>query len=112
MNDTFIERLNFLRKHTILGPIALMKLGKLKRDIRNAIDIYYKYEGELLDFDFDSYDQYEYDLRFRYWSYDCANLWMNHADGLGLDDFALRVMDDLIAKEKLLSKKKTKKYKK
>ena len=106
---TYAERLEFLRKNTILGPIALCKLAKFKSDIQKGIQTYYNREGDWLDFDFSLLDEYEYDLRFAYWTYDCFDLWQIYNDGLSLDDFSIRVMDGQIGKEKLLSRKRTRK---
>ena len=102
----YAERLEFLRKNTTLGPIALCKLAKFKSDIEKGIETYYHWEGERLDFDFSLLDEFEYDLRFKYWIYECFDLWQIYNDGLGLDDFSLRVMDQQIGREKLRSKKR------
>lgn len=105
----YVERLEFLRKNTILGPIALCKLAKFKGDLEKGVQTYYAHEGDWLDFDFSLLEKYEYDLRFVYWTYECIELWQIYNDGLSLDDFSLRVMDGQIGREKLRSKKKTRK---
>ena len=100
------ERFEFLKSNTILGPIALFKLSKFKNNIDRARIMYYKIEGDLLDCDFASIEEYEYELRLEAWKNSCIELWMNHHDGLSLAEFAERVMDQQIEREKRIMRRK------
>ena len=105
-NITFDERLKFLRSNTLLGPISLIKLSKFKTEIEKARAMYYKLEGDLVDYDFASIEEYEYELRFETWKHKCIEYWMTNRDGLSLSDFSERSMDRQIAIERMHKRRK------
>ena len=108
-NKIYKEELIFLRSNTVLGPISLLKLEKLREEIIKARELFYKLEGCLIDFDYSSLEQLEYELRFEAWKNRCMNLWLINPDGLSLSEFAEIAMEQQMAREKMFQKKKVRK---
>ena len=106
---TFYERYAFLKSNTTLGLISLYKLSNFKKEISKARIMYYKLEGDLMDYDYRAIEEYEYELRFAAWRSQCMGQWLIDSEGLSLSPFAQRLMDCKIAKEKLYYKKKVRK---
>jgi len=92
MENDFERKLDFLRKNTILGPFAILKIDKLRKESEEFRKWYLKMEGELIDIDYSMADNLEYDLRFRVWENGLARDWMKYGDGLGLSEFADLIM--------------------
>ena len=95
-NDTLRfnkETLEFLRANTTLGPIALLKIIKLKREIDKAREWYFKLEGELLEADYTAADELEYELRLRVWENICAQTWKQIPDDIGLYDYSIAALE-------------------
>lgn len=92
-NDLDYERLEFLRKNTMLGPIALLRIAKAKKDADRFRQWYKEKEGELLEADYTIADQLEYEMRFNAYQNSVGPLWSKHGDGLDLRDFTELVMD-------------------
>ena len=99
--------LEFLRRNTTLGPIALIKIGKMKQAIDKSRQWYLQMEGELIESDYTLADELEYDLRFQEWIRKCAPLWRQCADNTDLFAFSKMVMYQQI--EKVIKIKKRKK---
>lgn len=92
------DELEFLRANTFLGPIAMLKIAKVKAEIEKSRKWYLKMEGELLESDYTIADELEYELRQRAWENKLASLWKKHQDGLGLTEFAEMVMEQQMEK--------------
>ena len=58
------EKLEYLRKNTFLGPIAMFKIARAKKQVDDFRKWYQQREGELLEADYTIADELEYELRF------------------------------------------------
>ena len=88
------EELEFLRGNTILGPISVLKIQIEKGRCEKIRDLYHKAEGELLEVDYSSANELEYELRMRAWENSWAREWNKNPDGLGLAEFAQMIMEE------------------
>ncbi len=93
-------KLAFLRKNTILGPIALLKIQSMKNDTEEFRKWYYQMEGEILSSDYTIADELEYKLRLKVWEGKVAPVWQKHGQEFGLTEFAEMVMDQQMEKSK------------
>jgi len=93
------EELEFLRKNTILGPIAVLKIQIEKGRCEKIRELYHKAEGELLEVDYTPAYELEYELRMRAWENSWAREWNKNPDGLGLSEFAQMAMESSMKEE-------------
>lgn len=99
--------LEFLRENTKLGPIASLKVQKARKDAYEYRDLYMKYEpNDLIEVDFSTADELEYQLRFKAWEKSLERNWKQYGDGLGLSEFAEIVLQQHLASEELGNKKR------
>ena len=94
------EELKFLRANTVLSPIAILRINKLKEKIETFRKWYFKVEGELVDSDYTIADKLEYNLRFKIWQTKCASLWKQIPSDIGLYEYAKAAMQDGIIQNK------------
>ena len=94
------DELDFLRRNTILGPIAKIKLQRAKKYGDDFRKWYLEMERELLEADYTFVDELEYEMRLRTWENKCANSWKKYPDGLDLSEFARMVMESNMPKDK------------
>lgn len=100
------EAFEFLKANTTLGPISLLKINKMKRELDKARDWYLKMEGELLASDYSLADELEYELRMRAWENKVASMWKKNPDGLSLFEFAEMIIEQNIENQKLGNKRR------
>ncbi len=94
------ETLEFLKKNTILGPISLVKISKLKNEIDKAREWYQKLEGETIDTNYSLADELEYELRFKAWMLQCSEIWKQLPDNIGLLEFSELALEYNVSKNK------------
>lgn len=94
------DELKFLRTNTVLSPIAILRINKLKEKIETFREWYFKVEGELVDSDYTIADKLEYDLRFKIWQTKCAPLWKQISSNIGLYEYAKAAMQEGVIKNK------------
>ncbi len=87
------DKLEFLRKTTFLGPIAMFRIARAKKQADKFREWYREREGELLEADYSIADELEYEIRFNAYQNSMAKLWSQYGDGLGLQEFAEMTME-------------------
>ena len=87
------EKLEYLRKNTFLGPIAMFKIARAKKQVDDFRKWYQQREGELLEADYTIADELEYELRFIAFQNGLGKQWKQNEDGLSLYEFAEMVME-------------------
>lgn len=92
--------LEFLRKNTIIGPLALIKISNLRSECEMATRLVNEKEHGLFGIDYTKADEFEYDIRFNAWQNRIMNIWINYGDGLDLEEFALDLIHQQQNKEK------------
>lgn len=107
MEEINYDELAALRANTMLDPISIIRIEKIKEEYEKIRNWYYKVEGELIESDYTEANKLEYALRFKIWESKCAPIWKKHPDGLGLSEYAKMALEQCVEKEK---KNKTKKY--
>ena len=90
------DMLQFLRRKTMLGPIALLKVGKAREEAERAKNVYEKLTKETINLDTSTADDLEYSYRFRAFEYTVFHDWEKYGDGLDLDEFAHKVIVDSV----------------
>ena len=98
------QELEFLRKHTRLGPIAILKIQNAEHIAEKFRQWYFSVEGELLSKDTSQAEELEYELHLRAWENKIAPVWQKYGDGLGLTEFAEMAIEQQIEKSKNRSK--------
>ena len=98
MNNTYdtkefdLNELNFLRQNTKLGPVAALKIQKMRSDVDAYRKWYFQKEGELIEGEYSAADALEYELRLRAWENFWAREWKKDPNGLSLSEFANMAM--------------------
>ena len=98
------NELEFLRKNTMLGPVALLKIQNLRNNAKEFRNWYYKIEGELLAVDYSEAEALEYRLRLKAWENKIMPVWQKYGQGWGLTEFAEMVMEQQMEKPRTKSK--------
>ena len=87
IKDVDYKVLEYLRKNTILGPIARLKIEKAKLDAEKIRKYYLEVEHELVELDTATADALEYTFRMNAMERKMTSLWTKYGDGLGLTEF-------------------------
>ena len=85
-NYTYKE-LEYLRRKTILGPFALLKVEKAKKEAYLARKYYQEIENEIIDLDTNIADELEYSYRIRAMQSVLFHEWEKYGNGLSLEEF-------------------------
>lgn len=93
------KELEYLRKNSHLSIFEKSKVKKLRREAIERQYIINKINRCMLGADFSEAEKLEYDLRMRKFALDLYPLWNKYGDGLGLYDFACKVVRDNKDKE-------------
>ena len=101
--------LKFLRKHTLLSPISLIKIERLKEIAEKFHNWYLLNEREELGIDYSAADKLEFKLRFNEWQKGCVDAWEKYGKNMSLGEFSRRTLESTIMEEEK-KKKKTKKW--
>lgn len=92
------KKLEYLRNNTFLGPIAIFKIARAKKQIDEFRKWYNERENEIIDADYSIADELEYELRFNSLQNSVAKMWSQYGDGLGLAEFTDMVIEQNIQK--------------
>lgn len=86
------KELEYLRKKTLLGPIALLKIEKLKTVAEKTAVILNQIEHCKLGVDYNDADTLEFNYRFNSWKTNLFGLWSKYGSHMDFDDFAKWVL--------------------
>ncbi len=89
----------FLRKHTVLGPIALNKIYRARKEAAIIQKYYLEVEHENLGLDTTAADELEYAYRLNAFKTKIMKHWYVYGDGLSLDEFVDLIISRSIKKE-------------
>ena len=93
------KELDYLRKNSRLSILEKRKVNKLRKEAMERQYIINKINHCMLGADFSEAENLEYDLRMRRYALDLYPLWAKYGDGMGLYDFACRVVRENKDKE-------------
>ena len=99
------KELEYLRKHTYLGPIKKMKVLSLRDDAEQYQAMMIKFENCNPGIDYSEAEELEYKYRMQVWKRSFIYLWMEYGDGQDLDTFAKEMLHEAMAGQKLFRKK-------
>ncbi len=90
------EMLEYLRKNTIIGPIAIFKIASAQREAALVQKYYQEVEHDNVELDTSIADSLEFSYRLNAFETRIFPMWEKYGDGLGLEEFAYRVINDHI----------------
>ena len=90
------KKLDYLRKHTFIGPLAMLKISRARKQADDFRKWYQEREGELLSADYTAADELEYQIRFNAFQNSLCKLWSQYGDGTGLQEFAEGIIEQNI----------------
>lgn len=93
------QKLEYLRKETKLGPVAMMKLLKAKKEVDDSRKWYQQNENELIEADYSIVDELEYEMRRTAYQNKVSKEWSKYMDGIDLEEFAETLMDQQISNQ-------------
>ncbi len=79
--------LNYLRKNTLLGPVAMFKIAKARREAELLRKYYAEVEHEIIELDTSTADELEYNYRMQAMQKKMYKMWQQYGDGLDLEEF-------------------------
>ncbi len=93
------KELDYLRNNSRLSVLEKRQVNKLRRIAMDRQYIINKTNHCMIEADFSEAESLEYDLRMRRYALDLYPLWAKYGDGMGLYDFACRVVRENKDKE-------------
>lgn len=96
------NELEFLRKHTTLSPVAVVKIRIEKVQAEANRRAYHKAEPneEYPELDLSGAEKMEYDYRKEAWEKSWEKEWRKNPDGLSLSEFAQMAMESSMREER------------
>ena len=88
------KKLLELRKHTLLGLIALIKISREKEAAEVAQILYNRAEHTTIGVDYSIAEKLEFDIRLEKWKKKNLDLYLRYGTSECLDDFSLRMLEE------------------
>ena len=82
-----LKELEYLRNNTMIGPVALYRIKKAKKEAELAVNYNNNYEGGNSEIDTTIADALEYEFRMRAMEVKLYRSWVNNNEGLDLHSF-------------------------
>ena len=96
------KELNYLRKHTLIGPRKAFKVLALRDDAEKYSYMMEVYENCHMGIDYSEADALEYKYRRESWERAMAYFWLEYGDERTLEDFAYDKLHDAMDGKKLI----------
>ena len=94
------EQLYFLRKYAHLNVIDFIKVRNLRKIANETQLLINRLENCQIGVDYKEADEFEFNARFNTWMHDNIGFWMEYSDGMSLEDFAWKLLNDSISAQK------------